>query len=243
MLKSRSLWLLALAFLFGACAPEGNKADEDAFTEADKHLVMFVGYGLTAANEGLIALEAEADEFGADADTVVSEAVARLRTAYERLNDRADSLLAAADSTTRDQRLGLREEIVELTRSVEETRFALIDESQRYQETAERRLSELDQRLYQLTADIDEAGLSEHFGTMMAQLTELRDAAALEVAKLESATTDRLEDVRTSVTDAMATFSARLTEAETEYDTAAGESGPSMTFKDEIDRTAAARSG
>lgn len=106
-----------------------------------------------------------------------------------------------------------------------------------------RRLSELDQRLYQLAADIDEAGLSDHFGAMIAHVTELRDEAALEVTKLQSATADQFTAVRAEVTDALATFSAQLTEAETEYDTAAGEGGPSMTFEDEVDRTAATRSG
>ena len=226
MLKWKHSGVLILSFVIGACTPNSDEQfDQEALeTQSQRQFTIFVDNGLEAANRGIMELEQEAVEATSEADTVVSRTVAELRSEYEELSEEADSLVQSADAELDDERMNLRDRLIDLTKTVEMTRFELIDESEQFRDTVKRRLTELDERMYELTTDITEAGLSEEFDAMIMRLNILREDAAAQISRLEETSGDEFVELRDDVTNALSTFSARLTEAETEYETTAATS-------------------
>jgi len=231
MLKWKHIGVLILSFVIGACTPNSDeKYDQEALeTQSQRQFTIFVDNGLEAANRGIMELEQEAGEATAEADTMVSRTVAELRSEYEELSEEADSLVQSADAELDDERMNLRDRLIDLTKTVEMTRFEIIDESEQFRDTVKRRLTELDERMYELTTDINEAGLAAEFEAMIMRLNILREDAVSQISRLEDASGDQFVEFRDDVTNALSTFSARLTEAETEYETTAATTEAKMS--------------
>jgi len=229
--------VLILSLSIGACTPSSNDQYEQETVEmqSQRHFMVFVDNGLEAANRDLMELEQETVEAATETDTMVVRTVAQLRSEYQELSEEADSLVQLTGEALDDERLNLRDRLLDLTRSVEMTRFEFIDESQEFRDTVKRRLTELDERMYELTTDINQAGLSDEFDATITRLNILREEAAVQVTQLEEVTGDQVAEMRDDITNALSTFSARLTEAETEYETVAAAGTESMTSDEDGD--------
>lgn len=216
--------VLVLPLLVGACSPNSTERyeEEGVMPEAQKVFVAYVNHGLEQAHQSLAELEEEANEATAKADTSVSNTVSHLRNELEKLSEDADTLVGAEDAKYDEEKLALRERLVDLTRTVERTRLEMFQDPEEFKQEAELRLSELDKRLYQLRSNTEKAELTEEFDSTLAALDQLREEASQRLIDLENAKPDEYRQRRGKVTTALTTLTVKLTEAESEYQTAAG---------------------